>query len=206
MLMAYCYALLNTRGYVRRFEEELRTPGPRVPITRDSALFRTTASHGEELLGLHTYAAIGVGDACIAQPVGEPYPSRYAHDPGGEALSVGDGRIEPVSQAAWDYAVSGYRVIPSYLRRRLAARPRSELETIRPRTWTASETRELLDLVWVIERTLVMEPVLDRLLDEVIATCVALPGPCQAVTRYRAATKLRPAIAGRIQPRASRPA
>ena len=38
-LFAYCYAVMASPDYVHRFWDELTIPGPRLPITRDAALF-----------------------------------------------------------------------------------------------------------------------------------------------------------------------
>ena len=54
-LFAYCYAVLASPDYVHRFWDELTIPGPRLPITRDAALFARVADLGRRLLWLHTY-------------------------------------------------------------------------------------------------------------------------------------------------------
>ena len=54
-LLAYSYALMASPEYVRRFWDELTIPGPRLPITKDAALFGRAAELGRRLLWLHTY-------------------------------------------------------------------------------------------------------------------------------------------------------
>ena len=54
-LFAYATRVLATPAYVRRFWEELTLPGPRIPLTRDPALFARAAELGRRLLWLHTY-------------------------------------------------------------------------------------------------------------------------------------------------------
>src|SRR3989337_1335254 len=49
-LLAYCYAVLNTPRYVERFSEELIIPGPRVPITKNGALFERSVGLGRRLI------------------------------------------------------------------------------------------------------------------------------------------------------------
>ena len=157
-LMAYCYALLAGRGYTRRFDEELRTPGPRVPLTRDAALFRRGVSLGQTLLSVHTYRQIAAGRCRVIRAVGQQYPAHFAH--ANESLMIGDGEIGPVPRQVWDYSVSGYRVLPSWVRRRVqpTVRGRSALDRIGPDRWTGALTRELLELVWLLEKTLAMAP------------------------------------------------
>jgi hypothetical protein len=63
-LFAYAYALLATPEYVKTFWDELALPGPRLPLTRDPALFAQGVALGRELMWLHTY-----GERCV--PPGE---------------------------------------------------------------------------------------------------------------------------------------
>jgi hypothetical protein len=158
---------LATRGYVRRFAEELRTPGPRIPITPDAALFRRAAGLGEELLKLHTSTQDRMGQARCSGPEGGAYPTGYVYDAGTQSLRVGETGFAPVTADVWGYAVSGYPVVRGWLRRRLHRQPRSELDTILPETWTLSH--ELLELLWLVEATLRMEPELDLVLDAIVA-------------------------------------
>jgi hypothetical protein len=179
-VFAYCYALLATPGYVARFADELRIPGPRVPLTRGADLFQRTAALGERLLAVHTYQHVPTGAARCVAPIGDAYPRGYRYDVSAETLHVGDGSIGPVTRRVWDYCVSGMRVVPSWLARRITRKKRlSPLDAIMPRAWTAAMTRELLELLWLLEATLMLEPALDAVLDEVVSgSCFhdALPG------------------------------
>jgi hypothetical protein len=169
-LFAYCYALLATRGYVQRFAEELRVPGARLPLTLDQRVFRRAVDLGSALLALHTYREVRVGKASLTGSAGNGFPRSYVYDSTVEMLRIGDGRLEPITRDVWEYAVSGYRVIPGWLRQRLAKTGRSPLDAIRPTEWTPTLSRELLELVWLIEATLALEPQLDEVLDQAIAS------------------------------------
>jgi hypothetical protein len=183
-LLAYCYALLGTRGFVDRFEPELRTPGPRIPITPDTALFSRTVSLGERLLWLHTFGercvppgqqpgCVQPGPTRCLVPVGPELPAGFGYDAEDVSLRLGDGVFGPLSPAAWAYSVSGLHVVRSWLDRRVGGRPRSRqlspLDSIGPRGWTPELTRELLELLWTIEATLALEPALDAVLDEIVS-------------------------------------
>jgi hypothetical protein len=182
-LLAYCYALLGTRSYARRFEEELRTPGPRVPFPRDAVPFIRTANLGRRLLWLHTFGercappgkpamCLPTGEARCIEPPGDDYPWPCAYDPEQEILRVGGGSFGPLPQAVWAYSVSGLKVVPSWLRRRVSRTKsgKSPLDAIAPHAWTPSLTRELLEVVWVLEATLALEPALDAVLDEIVSS------------------------------------
>jgi hypothetical protein len=184
-ILAYCYAVLGTRSFQARFEEELRTPGPRVPLTRNPALFTRAATLGARLLALHTYgqrcvaAAEPAGTALEGQarslaPVGADYPQDYWYDQARQTLIVGEGAFAPVTPAVWGFSVSGLTVIAAWLGRRVARaahkRRSSPLDAVQPRAWTAALTRELLELLWLLEATLAMEPAQDAVLDEIVAS------------------------------------
>ena len=94
--MAYCYGLLATRSYVARFAEQLRIPGPRVPITLSAELFRQAVGQGERLLALHTYRQVTRGDARCLTPVGREYPTRFRYEAASGVLWVQDGAFGPI--------------------------------------------------------------------------------------------------------------
>ena len=165
-LMAYCYALLSAPSYTRRFAEELRTPGPRVPVLVDAETFRRGVALGEQLIGIHTYRHVKQGRAAVLDKIGRQYPAPYAYAACSQCVLLGGGRIGPVSQAVWDYAVSGYRVVNGWLRRRVRRTGKSPLDGIGPLVWDETLTRELLELLWLLEATLDLGPALDALLDQ----------------------------------------
>jgi len=183
-LFAYCYALLSSPDYVDRFSEELTIPGPRIPLTKDAALFRQGAALGAELIRLHTYrerfADAGSGDllqglARCTRPVGETvadYPEDFEYNESQQTLRVGAGAFGPVRPEVWAFSVSGFQVVKSWLGYRMregAGRRSSPLDEIRPTRWTAQFTRELLELLWVLEGTVERWPELADLLDAIVA-------------------------------------
>jgi len=174
-LMAYCYGLLATRGYTTRFAEELTAPGARVPMTSSPALFRRAMALGQRLLAIHTFRLVPRGAARCLAPVGGAHPRHFTYDPDQQVLQLGDGLFGPISREVWDYAVSGLAVVRSWVRRRMPKNGTSLLDAIGPRTWTAVLTRELLEVLWLLEATLDLEPALDGLLDEIVSG-----GLCQA--------------------------
>ena len=187
-LAAYVYALLGGQSYTRRFWNELETPGPRVPVTSDGTLFDEAAALGRRLIWLHTYAeryrgddrgsAVPAGQArCTAAVSDDParYPENFARIETERAIRVGTGRFGPVAREVWDFEVSGLKVVQSWLgyrRKKRAGRKSSPLDDIRPEYWTARMSEEFLELLWVLEATLAMEPDLERTLDRVVS------GPC----------------------------
>lgn len=187
-LAAYVYAVLGGQSYTRRFWNELETPGPHVPVTRSGKTFAEAAKLGRKLIWLHTYAErfrgedrgeeVPQGKATTIKGVSSDpaqYPAEYGYDPAKQEIAVGDGRFGPTAPAVWEFEVSGLKVVQSWLGYRMkkrAGKKSSSLDDIRPERWTARMSDELLELLWVLESTLAMEPELEKALEKVIA------GPC----------------------------
>lgn len=183
-----------------RFWDELTIPGPRLPLTRDAALFRRGVELGRELLFLHTYGekftqqrsdGSGVPRGAARFVVGIPeapeaYPENFSYDPTTRTLRVGVGTVRPVDPAVYSFAVSGHDVLKSWLAYRMkegAGRRSSPLDDLRPERWTRPMSRELLELVWVLEATVGMLPTLEEFLDLVLGsdlfTADQLPSPSE---------------------------
>lgn len=187
-LAAYVYAVLGGQSYTRRFWNELETPGPRVPITKDGPTFAEAAALGRKLIWLHTYAErfrgpdrgdeIPPGAAKIIKGVSDSpakYPEVFAYAPATREIIVGDGRFGPVAPEVWEFEMSGLKVVQSWLGYRMkkrAGKRSSPLDDIRPERWTARMSDELLELLWVLDSTLAMEPELAGVLDRIVG------GPC----------------------------
>ena len=171
-LFAYGYGILSQPEYVRRFWDELELPPPRLPITKDPGIFARVADHGDRLLRLHTYGSVPQGEARCTKSVSlDEYPAGFHYDPTSKTLRVGDGEFAPVVPAVWSYSVSGLQVVKSWLDYRKlvpSGRKSSDLDKIRPERWTFGE--ELIELLWLLEATIALEPEGVTLLDEVCAS------------------------------------
>ena len=183
---SYVYGVLASPEFVETFSEELTVPGPRLPITTNPALFTRVADCGRRLIWLHTFAERFVpprrrrGEVPQGQArcrrgvptVPECYPESFSYESTSQVLRVGEGIFTPVSNAVWQFSVSGLAVVQSWLSYRMrsgAGRSTSPLDEIRPERWTGDLTRELLELLWVLEATVAMFPELRAIFDEVIA-------------------------------------
>lgn len=174
-LLAYVYAVLAHPAYTAT----LREPGPRVPLTRDPALFLAAVELGRELLRWHTFGARmnpdvlplhGRAVATLTAPAA--YPDHYTYSPDTRQLRIGDITIDDVDPATWAYEVSGLKILPSWLGYRMQ-RPRgrasSPLDAVRPTTWTGDLTHELLELLWVLEHSLALHARQAGLLAHILA-------------------------------------
>ncbi|MYW31811.1 type ISP restriction/modification enzyme, partial [Streptomyces sp. SID2119] len=85
-------------------------------------------------------------------------PTGIVYDAEAEALVIGDGRISPVPAGAWEFTVSGVRVLELWFDRRTAAAvgavpedvEADGLEGVGARGWTPEWTSELLELITVL--------------------------------------------------------
>jgi len=187
--LAYVYGVLAQPAYTSRYAKELETRELRIPITKDPVLFDEVRAAGAHLLWLHTYGArfvpegkqkarvpSGIAKSVKAIPEDpEHYPEAFEYRNDTRTLSVGAGEIRPVSREVYEFEVSGLKVVQSWLKYRMkhgAGRKSSPLDDIRPESWTAQFTNELLELLWVLEETVAGYPKQAELLEAVVK------GPC----------------------------
>lgn len=204
-LAAYCYALLSSSAYQERFAVAVQTPGLRVPLTADHALWNVACETGRELLWLHTYAerlvdADAGRGAHVPDVPGieweEPVttipadPSEVNYNEATGTLTVGDGRVGGVRPEVWNYSVSGMIVLPKWLGYRTAkgagraTSSKSALDKVRPTEWPDEWNDELLDLIRVLTLTVDREAQLADLLERIcsgpLISAGDLPAPTEA--------------------------
>lgn len=167
---AYCYGILSHPLYTEMFATELEGSGPRVPITQDIDLYHQARDLGKKLIWLHTFGerlvpkgkkvgTVSPGQASCIQGISddpEHYPEKFSYVLKTKTLVVGDGEFAPVSGAVWDYEVSGFKILNSWLSYRMknpAGKKSSPLDSIGPEKWTSDMTEELLTLIWILEHT-----------------------------------------------------
>ncbi|MFE3514341.1 type ISP restriction/modification enzyme [Streptomyces sp. NPDC059166] len=129
--------------------------GPLVPLPADGALWALGVELGQELLRVHLRGARG-GERPRLPGGRRPYvratvparPDALRYEAGEEALVLGEGRISPVPEGAWDFHVSGVRMLELWFGRRTG--PGEGLAAVGPREWPQERTSELLELVTVL--------------------------------------------------------
>jgi hypothetical protein len=123
-LMAYLAGVAAHPAFTNRFQPDLVTPGLRVPLTADASLFCEAAELGRRVIWLHTY-----GERFAAPKEGRPkgpprlpraqspriptkgaiphtpsaMPETIDYDPAHQRLLIGDGYVEHVPPAVWEY-------------------------------------------------------------------------------------------------------
>lgn len=187
-LIAYLAAIAAHPAYTQRFQADLSTPGLRIPLTADAALFTEAVALGSRVVWLHSFgermadADAGRPPAPPRLPVGERpqipmggeipqsaehMPDTIGYDASQQRLLIGSGHIERVPPAVWAYEVSGKQVLVQWFSYRKKnrerpligdRRPPSSLGLIQPDHWLAEYTTELLNLLNVLALLVAMEP------------------------------------------------
>lgn len=204
-MLAYIAAVAAHPGYTAQFADELKTPGIRIPITRDRALWGQAVDIGRELLWLHTYGERYV-DAKAGRPRRAPrldtdrpkvqvtipdtedgMPDKITYDEETSTLHIGAGRISPVPPGVWNYQVSGMWVVKhwfGYRKKNPSGNRKSELAHVVAKTWKPAVTTELLDLLNVLGRCVALELRQSELL------CSVMDAPLITVTDLEDASVL----------------
>jgi hypothetical protein len=175
-LIAYIAAVAGHPGYTAFFEAELQTPGIRIPITADPALWQQALEIGRDVVWAETYGAAFVGgtrpSADVTFSSGDPrrvqcrvavseLPTGVVFDTEQGEIELGGGRFGPVTQAAFDFEVSGKNVLKSWVAYRSkvpAGKRTSKLDDIVPDAWEHSWTEELNELLSVLRRLTDLQP------------------------------------------------
>jgi hypothetical protein len=208
-VFAYAYAILNNPSYADTYADELELSAPRIPFTTSAELFHEVSRLGRELLRLHTFGqrfrstpqgGVQSGRAQLLTPISGPggWPDRSDYDPASEELTIGSGSVRPVSPDVMEYSISGYPVVAGWLADRVGegyGRESSELDKVRPAAWTLELSRELLELIWVIEQSVDLRQAMDDAFGKVIAGTVLSADDVGSPTSDRRSA-LRPAPAG----------
>jgi hypothetical protein len=185
-LFAYCFGVLAGTDYTLRFQTELETPGPRVPLARDFKLFDQMADYGAGLIWLQTFGerfqnrernklVIPADIRWTRKPTRIPNDSKdFDYDIQQMSLHVSDGNLLGVSEAAWNFEVSGMRILQKWLGYRTAkgagraASSGKPLDQIRPTQWEPRWSDELCEIVHVLTETEKLRPQGIKLLDQIM--------------------------------------
>ncbi len=205
-LFAYIVGVIAHPAFTARFAEDLSTPGLRVPLTADAAIFHRAAELGRRAIWLQTFGE-RFGDDTAGRPSGRPrLPAERApkvpadgvisttpgeatdiflYDAVKRRLQVGSGFVENVSPEMWAYNTSGMGVLTQWFSYRRAnrerpligdKRPPSRLEKIRPDRWLPEYTTDLLDMLHVLGQLIDLETM------QAVALEAICSGPIVAVT------------------------
>lgn len=197
--LAYIAAVAANPAYTMRFQEDLSTPGLRIPITSDWSIFTEVVELGRTVLWLHTFGE-RMADPAKGRPLQPPrlpagmapripsagaisqepakMPDVISYDVAKKRLIVGNGYVENVEPRTWNYEVSGKQVLLQWFSYRKADRERpiigdrrtpSPLGDIQPDHWLSEYTTELINVLNVLGWLVNLEPAQAELLNKICA-------------------------------------
>jgi hypothetical protein len=213
-VVAYIAAIAAHPAFTARFQEDLSTPGLRIPLASDGDTFARASDLGRTIVWLHTFGE-RMRDPKKGRPAQPPrlpparmprvpakgaipqepaaMPDSIDYDAGKKRLLVGQGYLENVEPGIWSYEVSAKQVLPHWFSYRKADRERpiigdrrtpSPLGDIQPDRWLAEYTTELINVLNVLGCLTDLEPAQTALLDRVCT------GPTISAEELRAAGAL----------------
>ena len=195
--LAYLAAVAANPAYTARFQKDLAQPGLRIPLTGQPTLFQQAVELGRHVIWLHTFGE-RFADTKAGRPFGPPrlpkdrapripkdgaipsdadnMPDEIQYDESKRRILIGQGFIDNVPPAVWQYEVSGKRVLTQWFSYRKKnrerpiigdRRPPSKLGEIQPDHWLAEYTTELLNVLHVLALLVEMEPAQATLLEAI---------------------------------------
>jgi len=210
-VVAYIAATAAHPAFTARFQDDLSTPGLRIPLTADPKTFAEAVELGRTIIWLHTFGE-RMTDAARGRPAQPPrlpasrhpnipkagaipqepaaMPDSINYDVNKKRLLIGTGYVENVEPGVWSYEVSGKQVLLQWFSYRKAnrerpiigdRRPPSPLGNIQPDHWLAEYTTELINVLNVLGCLVDLEPAQASLLETICS------GPTIRVDELRAA-------------------
>lgn len=127
LVFNYIYAILHSPGYRERYAEFLRTDFPRVPLTRNYALFQKLAGFGGRLIDLHARENGNGGDTSFPINNSNVIEEVRYEEPRRTGQDRHEGRVwinrkqyfENVPKLAWQFPIGGYHPAQRWLKDRI---------------------------------------------------------------------------------------
>jgi predicted helicase len=185
-LFSYIAGITAFPAFAARFSDDLREGGVRLPISLQSDLVNEVADLGSTAIELFTYCEKTLNRVKVQNTVrllngphildgksairGMPEAAVYESET--QTMHLGELAIGGVTEAVWNYQVSGMHVIRKWIGYRKAqpsAKWSSPLNDIVTESWPKAWTEELLDLLHVITQLRSLEERHESLLEKVLA-------------------------------------
>jgi hypothetical protein len=198
-VVAYIAATAAHPAFTARFQDDLSTPGLRIPFTADPKIFAEAVELGRTVIWLHTFGE-RMTDPAKGRPAQPPrlpasrrpnipkagaipqdpaaMPDTINYDANKKRLLIGKGYVEKVEPGVWSYEVSGKQVLLQWFSYRKKNRERpiigdrrtpSPLGNLQPDHWLAEYTTELINVLNVLGCLVDLEPAQAALLEKICA-------------------------------------
>ncbi|MEV8428932.1 N-6 DNA methylase [Streptomyces sp. HUAS 31] len=191
-LLAYIAAVTAHPAFTERYADDLNSPGVRIPLTADGALWHDAIRLGRHILWASTYGTrcINPGDGRpagtttnwwipihpeikYAREVGaDVLPSTISYDSEHGRLIIEGGIFTGVTPRMRNYTTGGRNVLDSWLAYRsdrTVGKVTSHLDRERPERWEPDWSRELVEILAVLRHLTAAEPQQEELLSRIVA-------------------------------------
>jgi predicted helicase len=119
-ILFYCYGVLYSNAYRKKYAEFLKIDFPRIPFPSDYGLFSLMAELGEELTQLHLLKSKALNNPIVKyKGPGEDLIEKPVFDEASENIFINAKKyFEGVTSEIWNYHIGGYQVLQKYLKDR----------------------------------------------------------------------------------------
>ncbi len=151
----YIYGVLYSNIYRTEYAEFLKIDFPRIPFTKDYALFKKMAEYGNRLVDLHLLKSQDL-DTPIAkfQGKGNDKVGKLKYEK--EKLFINnDQYFEGISPDVWEYQIGGYQVCDKWLKDR------------RGRALSLGDVEHYRKIIGALQRTIEVQKKIDDLYPEI---------------------------------------
>ncbi len=132
-ILGYCYGVLYSNTYREKYAEFLKIDFPRIPFTKDSALFIEMAKLGNELIELHLLKHKSLSNPIVKYRGrgDDDTIAKIVYDESKKRLYINEGRyFENITKEIFEYQIGGYKVIDHYLKDRRDRQVGNDVEQI----------------------------------------------------------------------------
>jgi len=158
-ILYYIYSVLYSNVYRTKYSEFLRMDFPRIPFTKDYALFIKMGIYGKMLIDLHLLESSEL-DNPIARFQGEGEGNiqklRYDDEKGHVYINA-DQYFEGVTKEIWEYQIGGYLVCQKWLKDR-----KNRIEAL-----FNDEIKQYCKIVTALQKTMEIQKLIDDVYPEV---------------------------------------
>jgi len=143
----YAYAIFHSPSYRRRYFECLKIDFPRLPLTRQPALFHRLVHLGQELVELHLLESPKL-DKPLSTYVGTAHPEVEKVSHSGKTVWLDKDQtcgFQAVPEEIWEFHIGGYQVCEKWLKDRKGRKlSKSDIEHYQKIVVALNETIRLM--------------------------------------------------------------
>lgn len=194
-VFSYVAGVVAHGGFTEAFQEPLRTPGARIPLTVDGSLFQSAAELGRTVIWLHSFGE-AFADPTVNRVLNDPrsginredrifsitpvtvMPVTFEHDDESSQLRFIDeqgnisGSWGPVRKEVLEFKIGHLSVIESwfgYRRKEPYGKTSSDLDAVLPTSWPSSWSVEFTNLLTVVSRLIDAEQEQRKILTDILS-------------------------------------